>query len=31
VERVLRRFTSARTDGETFSQWTLRASDEELS
>ena len=31
VERVLRRFTASREDGETFSQWTLRASDEELS
>jgi sulfite reductase (ferredoxin) len=31
VERVLRRFTASREDDETFSQWTLRASDEELS
>jgi sulfite reductase (ferredoxin) len=31
VERVLRRFTADREEGETFSQWTLRASDEELS
>jgi sulfite reductase (ferredoxin) len=31
VERVLRRFDSARAAGETFAQWTLRASDEELS
>jgi sulfite reductase (ferredoxin) len=31
VERVLRRFTAGRNDGETFSQWTLRATEEELS
>ena len=31
VERVLRRFDAARSDGETFAAWTLRASDEELS
>jgi sulfite reductase (ferredoxin) len=31
VERVLRRFDAAREPGETFAQWTLRASDEELS
>jgi sulfite reductase (ferredoxin) len=31
VERVLRRFSADREEGETFSQWTLRASDEELS
>jgi sulfite reductase (ferredoxin) len=31
VERVLRRFTEARDEGETFSAWTRRASDEELS
>jgi sulfite reductase (ferredoxin) len=31
VERVLRRFSADRKDGETFSQWTLRATDEELS
>jgi len=31
VERVLRQFTENRKEGETFSQWTLRASDEELS
>jgi sulfite reductase (ferredoxin) len=31
VERVLRRFDAARTDGETFAAWTMRASDEELS
>jgi sulfite reductase (ferredoxin) len=31
VERVLRRFDAARTDGETFAAWTLRATDEELS
>jgi len=31
VERVLRRYDAAREDGETFAQWTLRASDEELS
>jgi len=31
VERVLRRFTANRKPGETFSQWTLRATDEELS
>jgi sulfite reductase (ferredoxin) len=31
VERVLRQYTGNRKEGETFSQWTLRASDEELS
>jgi sulfite reductase (ferredoxin) len=31
VERVLRRFDAARNAGETFAEWTLRASDEELS
>jgi sulfite reductase (ferredoxin) len=31
VERVLRRYAAARTDGETFAAWTLRATDEELS
>ncbi|HWG00322.1 MAG TPA: nitrite/sulfite reductase [Trebonia sp.] len=31
VERVLRRFQAARTAGETFAQWTLRASDADLS
>ena len=31
VERVLRRYDAARSDGETFAAWTLRASDEELS
>jgi sulfite reductase (ferredoxin) len=31
VERVLRRFDAARTDGETFAAWTMRASDAELS
>ncbi|MBO0803498.1 MAG: nitrite/sulfite reductase [Nocardiopsaceae bacterium] len=31
VERVLRRFAASRTEGETFSQWALRASDGELS
>jgi hypothetical protein len=31
VERVLRRFTTGRQEGETFSQWTMRATDEELS
>jgi sulfite reductase (ferredoxin) len=31
VERVLRRFSADREEGETFSQWTLRATDEELS
>jgi sulfite reductase (ferredoxin) len=31
VERVLRRYDGARTAGETFAAWTLRASDEELS
>jgi sulfite reductase (ferredoxin) len=31
VERVLRRFDAARTAGETFAAWTLRATDEELS
>jgi sulfite reductase (ferredoxin) len=31
VERVLRRFTSARNPGETFASWTARASDEDLS
>jgi sulfite reductase (ferredoxin) len=31
VERVLRRFQENRQQDETFSQWTLRASDEELS
>lgn len=31
VERVLRRFSASRRDGETFAQWTLRAGDEELS
>ena len=31
VERVLRRFTANRQQGETFSQWTMRATDEELS
>ena len=31
LERVLRRFAAARAGGETFAQWTLRASEEELS
>jgi sulfite reductase (ferredoxin) len=31
VERVLRRFAADRKEGETFSQWTSRATDEELS
>jgi sulfite reductase (ferredoxin) len=31
VERVLRRYDAAREVGETFAQWSLRASDEELS
>jgi sulfite reductase (ferredoxin) len=31
VERVLRRYDAAREVGETFAQWTLRATDEELS
>jgi sulfite reductase (ferredoxin) len=31
VERVLRRYDAARTAGETFAAWTLRASDEDLS
>ena len=31
VERVLRRYDAARSDGETFAAWTVRASDEELS
>jgi sulfite reductase (ferredoxin) len=31
VERVLRRYDAARSAGESFAQWTLRASDEELS
>ena len=31
VERVLRRFDAAREPGETFAEWTVRASDEELS
>jgi sulfite reductase (ferredoxin) len=31
LERVLRRFSDARTDGESFAQWTVRATDEELS
>ena len=31
VERVLRRYDAAREVGESFAQWTLRASDEELS
>jgi sulfite reductase (ferredoxin) len=31
VERVLRRYDAARSVGETFAAWTLRASDEELS
>jgi sulfite reductase (ferredoxin) len=31
VERVLRRYDAARSAGETFAAWTLRASDEELS
>jgi sulfite reductase (ferredoxin) len=31
VERVLRRYDTARADGETFAAWTLRATDEELS
>ncbi|HLH85004.1 MAG TPA: nitrite/sulfite reductase [Trebonia sp.] len=31
VERVLRRFAAGRKEGETFSQWALRAADEELS
>ncbi|HEX4831383.1 MAG TPA: nitrite/sulfite reductase [Trebonia sp.] len=31
VERVLRRFSAARQDGESFAAWTLRATDEELS
>jgi sulfite reductase (ferredoxin) len=31
LERVLRRFSDARVDGESFAQWTVRASDEDLS
>jgi sulfite reductase (ferredoxin) len=31
VERVLRRYDKDREVGETFAQWTLRATDEELS
>jgi sulfite reductase (ferredoxin) len=31
VERVLRRFAADHKDGETFSQWTFRATDEDLS
>jgi len=31
VERVLRRFTAGRKEDESFSEWTLRATDEELS
>jgi sulfite reductase (ferredoxin) len=31
VERVLRRFAANRKDDETFSQWTFRAADEDLS
>jgi sulfite reductase (ferredoxin) len=31
VERVLSRFTAGKQPGETFAQWTVRASDEELS
>jgi sulfite reductase (ferredoxin) len=31
VERVLRRYDAARSVGETFAAWTLRATDEELS
>jgi sulfite reductase (ferredoxin) len=31
VERVLRRYAAARSAGETFAAWTLRATDEELS
>jgi sulfite reductase (ferredoxin) len=31
LERVLRRFSDNRTDGESFAQWTVRAADEELS
>jgi sulfite reductase (ferredoxin) len=31
VERVLRRYDAARTAGESFAAWTMRASDEELS
>jgi sulfite reductase (ferredoxin) len=31
VERVLRRYSQARDEGETFAAWTLRATDEELS
>ncbi|HEX8007540.1 MAG TPA: nitrite/sulfite reductase [Trebonia sp.] len=31
VERVLRRFAADRKEGETFSQWALRATDKELS
>jgi sulfite reductase (ferredoxin) len=31
VERVLRRYDTARAAGETFAAWTLRATDEELS
>jgi sulfite reductase (ferredoxin) len=31
VERVLRRFAADRGEGETFSQWTLRATDKDLS
>jgi sulfite reductase (ferredoxin) len=31
VERVLRRFQAARHEDESFAQWTLRATDEELS
>jgi sulfite reductase (ferredoxin) len=31
VERVLRRFRAGRRDGESFAQWALRASEEELS
>jgi sulfite reductase (ferredoxin) len=30
LERVLRRFSDAKNPGETFAQWTVRASDEEL-
>lgn len=31
VERVLRRYDAARRPGESFAQWTMRATDEELS
>jgi sulfite reductase (ferredoxin) len=31
LERILRRFSDNRTDGESFAQWTVRAADEELS